>query len=148
MCSEDTATYTRFRAQVEREDTLVNQRLSWLLTFEGFLFAAVAILANQDSEPIIKTFLFWAIPLTGLGAAISVIFAVFAAHQSVESFRRDWCALPPEIKDQKPSPFGGSHIHIPLLGPSFVIPIIVSMVWISWIFYYIYKMSPFLTGLL
>jgi hypothetical protein len=137
MCGETSRTYTRFRSQVEREDTLVNQRLSWLLTVEGFLFAAVAILANKDSEAIIKTFLFWAIPLTGLGAAISVIFAVVVAHQSVESIRRDWCTLPPEIKDQKPSPFGGAHIHIPWIGPSFVIPIIISLVWICWIVHYV-----------
>jgi hypothetical protein len=41
--------YDRIRKKIEHEDTLVSQRLSWLLTSQGFLFVAFGLLLNAPA---------------------------------------------------------------------------------------------------
>lgn len=40
--------------QIEREQGLVDTRISWTLTFEGFLFAAIAIAISENTPEDVK----------------------------------------------------------------------------------------------
>lgn len=42
--------YRMFRAYVEHEDGLTNQRLSWNFTIQGFLFAAYTLSSNKIAD--------------------------------------------------------------------------------------------------
>ena len=55
MTSDDIVkSYEYMSKQIEREDGLINTRITWMLTFEGFLFAALAIVAGKDDDPNIQ----------------------------------------------------------------------------------------------
>jgi hypothetical protein len=42
--------YEIIRSQIEHEDNLINQRLSWFVAAQAFLFSAYAILLNAPSQ--------------------------------------------------------------------------------------------------
>ena len=42
--------YETIAKQIEREDGLINYRLSWMLQINGFLFAAIALLGGSEKE--------------------------------------------------------------------------------------------------
>jgi hypothetical protein len=42
--------YRIIRSQIEHEDNLINQRLSWFVAAQAFLFSAYAILLNAPSQ--------------------------------------------------------------------------------------------------
>lgn len=39
--------YEDLSKQIEREDGLVNTRMTWMITLQGFLFAALALIGNK-----------------------------------------------------------------------------------------------------
>ena len=43
--------YSDVIAQVEREQVLINNRITWMLTFEGFLFAGLARISDSKQSP-------------------------------------------------------------------------------------------------
>lgn len=83
--------YELFREQIQHEDSLVNQRLSWFLNAQGFLavgFAAVGSLhpqsGQQPNTPDLQQILTLS-TLAALGFALSVLTcsSVAAAHRSL-----------------------------------------------------------------
>ena len=47
--------YETIAKQIEREDGLINYRLSWMLQINGFLFAAIALLGGSEKEQTAST---------------------------------------------------------------------------------------------
>jgi hypothetical protein len=68
---------------VDHEETLINTRLTWMLTFQGFLFAALS-LANEDS----RLALFSVIPWIGIAVAALSFLGVLAAYGRIDAARR------------------------------------------------------------
>jgi hypothetical protein len=65
--------------QVEREDNQINNRLTWLLAFQGFLFlSAAAVLSQDGADNAIRLF------FVATAAAVGVAVSVFA-RQSIEA---------------------------------------------------------------
>ena len=86
--------YQIIRSQIEHEDNLINQRLSWFLAAQAFLFSAYAILLNAPSQVRLQRFatqqeiLFTLIPLVAIGASILIYVTVFAAMLAMANLRR------------------------------------------------------------
>jgi hypothetical protein len=86
--------YQIVRSQIEHEDNLINQRLSWFVAAQAFLFSAYAILLNAPSEVRLERFatqqkiLFFLIPLVAIGASILIYITVVAAMLAMANLRR------------------------------------------------------------
>jgi hypothetical protein len=70
--------YEIIRSQIEHEDNLINQRLSWFVAAQAFLFSAYAILLNAAPQVRLEGFatqqeiLFFLIPLVAIGVSILI----------------------------------------------------------------------------
>jgi hypothetical protein len=86
--------YQIIRSQIEHEDNLINQRLSWFVAAQAFLFSAYAILLNAPSQVRLQSFatqqeiLFSLIPLVAIGVSILIYITVFAAMLATANLRR------------------------------------------------------------
>ena len=86
--------YQIIRAQIEHEDNLINQRLSWFVAAQAFLFSAYAILLNAPSQVRLQGFarqqeiLFYLIPLVAIGVSILIYVTVIAAMLAMANLRR------------------------------------------------------------
>jgi hypothetical protein len=86
--------YQIIRSQIEHEDNLINQRLSWFVAAQAFLFSAYAILLNAPSQVRLQRFatqqeiLFSLIPLVAIGASILIYITVVAAMLAMANLRR------------------------------------------------------------
>jgi hypothetical protein len=86
--------YQIIRSQIEHEDNLINQRLSWFVAAQAFLFSAYAILLNAPSQVRLQSFatqqeiLFILIPLVAIGVSILIYITVIAAMLATANLRR------------------------------------------------------------
>ena len=86
--------YRIIRSQIEHEDNLINQRLSWFVAAQAFLFSAYAILLNVPSQVRLQSFetqrefLFFLIPLVAIGVSILIYITVIAAMLAMANLRR------------------------------------------------------------
>jgi hypothetical protein len=86
--------YQIIRSQIEHEDNLINQRLSWFVASQAFLFSAYAILLNVPSQVRLQIFetqremLFFLIPLVAIGVSILIYITVIAAMLATANLRR------------------------------------------------------------
>src|SRR5919106_547596 len=86
--------YQIIRSQIEHEDNLINQRLSWFVAAQAFLFSAYAILLNAPPQVRLQSFatqqeiLFSLIPLLAIGVSILIYITVIAAMLAMANLRR------------------------------------------------------------
>ena len=85
---------------IEREESLIDHRISWMLTSQGFLFAALALLAKTNgNSPTIAT-LSMMTPYGGLMVAILSFVGIHAAYLSIGNLlkvlkrRPEWASYP------------------------------------------------------
>jgi hypothetical protein len=85
--------YHAVRSQIEHEDNLVNQRLSWLLSSQSFFFTAYAISLN--GPPLIRSkslentvgLLILLLPLVSILSAILIGLTVWAGMWTMQKLR-------------------------------------------------------------
>jgi hypothetical protein len=100
--------YQIIRSQIEHEDNLINQRLSWFVAAQAFLFSAYAILLNAPAQVRLQRFatqqeiLLSLIPLVAIAVSILIYITVIAALLAMANLRRllknhmeDSALLPP-----------------------------------------------------
>ena len=128
----DQHTYDAYCAQIEREDRLVNNRLSWLLTTEGLLFGALALIATSSSYNSVDHNLAKAlklcIPAVGIVIPLSVLCTNLFSHRVQSKLLQKWNEIEARFPDY-PSPFGGQKLSIPIVGPSIVVPVSIIAAW-------------------
>ena len=117
------------RTMIRHENDLVNHRLTWLLTLEGFLFAGSGLLWNTllDNKPDI-VFLF---SITGMVAACSAAVVLDAACYTIMDLDHWW-------QNHKPNDFYGPDVigfrgHrwlFALFAPWRLIPPTLVVVWL------------------
>lgn len=100
VAKEDFATfmarYNAYRDYLKHEDTLINFRITWLLTFEAALAAGVGLLLYADEKlafPAWDTAMFWAIlglVLVGLAFAVSSLNMVRGAEMAICNLEQKW----------------------------------------------------------
>lgn len=83
--------YQRTRDQIEHEDGLVNQRLTWLLVFQTFLFIAYANLLNEAVRlPSDKILVLTVVAALGFLSSFSTLIVIMQALSSLNYLRRSW----------------------------------------------------------
>jgi len=104
-----------------REDTLNGSRLSWMLTFQGFLFAAYFVAQPQDNL----------LPYLGILASLVTISVVLLGAISINNLLNLWHEIE---HDKSISPFGlqkqGRWIFLLILGLSAMLPTGCLAAWI------------------
>jgi hypothetical protein len=115
--------------QIQREEALINNRLSWMLTFEGFLFAGVALVANGNTDPTLRSNFRYTIPVLGSVVALLTTKGIHAAYLSINHIQSSWEArlqggrFPPAYGNSKASFLGR------LTG--YGIPTAMTLAWIT-----------------
>jgi len=136
------------RGLVEHEDTLVDHRLRWLFTFNGFLFAAMGLslsaegglLTSECREPDrcgqmlqLLAGLRYAITVAGALSAVASLFGVMAAQSAVRAARSDYmraCAA----RGLPAGPFAPiGRLRADMWGVNIAtwLPVIVAAVWVA-----------------
>jgi len=115
---------------LNREDSLVNNRLIWVLTIQGFLFAAVAL--SFEKEIAQNKFLF-IISIVGIVISIMGTYLSVLANLHINKLKSQWGDIKTIVKDV--SPFG-SGAHRPksftnLVGLSFLLPLCTGIAWLA-----------------
>jgi hypothetical protein len=91
--------YNLVREQIEHEDNLITQRLSWLVASQSFLFTAFAILLNAPPQGKLPAFdakqaqIFQLIPLVGLLSDLLIYVSIVAGVIATSKLRAHWLAV-------------------------------------------------------
>lgn len=126
--------YESVHQQIGREETLINNRLTWLLVFHGLLFNVIAQNAGQPLDQRLVGVLLKGIPLIGLCTAGLGFAGVCAAYSSIRSIQATWKVLPVDIQKKRAPPFGRTWAHSCGMAPSVGIPLVLSVAW-AWIWW-------------
>lgn len=136
------------RGLVEHEDTLVDHRLRWLFTFNGFLFAAMGLslsaegglLTSDCREPDrcgqmlqLLAGLRYAITVAGALSAVASLFGVMAAQSAVRAARSDYMRACAE-RGLPAGPFAPiGRLRADMWGVNIAtwLPVIVAAVWVA-----------------
>jgi hypothetical protein len=115
--------------QITREDELAGKRLTWIITINGFLFAALGFVAGKDSA---GTAILALLALTGIAVSLAGLMGVIAAYIQLRYLTQRWELLVVDDR-QWPRPYGNKR-HSFLLGipASFLPPLILAAAWAAW----------------
>jgi hypothetical protein len=128
--------YTILRGQLQHEDNLITQRLSWLMGSQAFLFTAYAIVLNGPERPktaligSLQDYLLGTLPAVGLLSAaliyVSIIagaLAMFSLYRSAGNLCGDGAAGFPPLGGRKLERYMG-------FASPFLLPPIFITVWL------------------
>jgi hypothetical protein len=88
--------YHAVRSQIEHEDNLVSQRLSWLLASQSFLFTAYAITLNGPVQLHYQAYeshvhlLIVLLPLVGIVSALLIWASILAGISAMNKLKCDF----------------------------------------------------------
>ena len=124
--------------QILREERLINNRLSWMLTFEGFLFAALALTANASNEGVLRNSLKYTIPATGIAVAVLTMVGISGAYVSINQIKIFWG----KQKGIKcfPLPYGSPQASARGRVTSHGIPLAMMLMWSLIYLFYIFQL--------
>jgi len=80
------ANYGRYTAQMDKEDSLINNRINWLLASHTFLFAAVGVGKGITGQDIGETLAF-VVPILGLASSLLIWISIIGAIRSFCRYR-------------------------------------------------------------
>lgn len=86
--------YSIIRGQIEHEDNLIGQRLSWFVAAQSFLFTAYAITVSNSgpnhTQPVIERMrlLLWLIPLTAILTCVLIYATIIAGSFAILALHR------------------------------------------------------------
>lgn len=83
------AVYDQLSKCLEREDNLINYRMTWGLTWNAAVFALVASLPKIDFLDEFKNPLMFISSIFGISISVMTFIAVSAAHKQIEFVIRD-----------------------------------------------------------
>jgi hypothetical protein len=95
--------YQYLAHQIEREDGLVNTRLNWMLTTQGLFFAALALLAGEDTNAEMREMLTLLLPSIGIVLSIISFLGVAGASIALYDLKTEWEKL---AYSKVPRPYG------------------------------------------
>lgn len=107
------------RRQIEHEDVLIVNRLSWLMASQSFLFTAYAIVLGGPLQTRVPRFtdqqelLTHLIPILAITACVLIYLGVIGAVRVMASLRRELARHHAELGNLRP-PIQGSNLTIAL----------------------------------
>jgi hypothetical protein len=130
----DILEYKFILRHIEREESLINRRIAWMLTFQGFLFATIALLANNQVSPSLRTNLEALSAIAGLLVGLLACIGVNAAYSSIKDKLNKWgsekrqAQIADELKDRLP-PITSKHASNGGKFLSYGLPLVFVLVW-------------------
>lgn len=100
-----TEIFELLRKYLEHEDNLVNQRTTWFLQLNSFLFASVALIFSSEATPEVldakaSTLFVRLICLVGATSSVVTLLGVWAAYASTKALKDVWVdKYEPRCKD-------------------------------------------------
>ena len=88
-----------FRDYIEHEDDLINQRATWNVTIQGFLFAAFALIVqsrvqateiDHTASMLMQLTAYGLIPVVGFFVGFFSFLSTFAARSAIERLQQDY----------------------------------------------------------
>ena len=130
--------YDALAHQIEREDSLVCNRINWFLVSQGFLFAAAGVITTSVMKNCLKIITIKIIAFLGGFIGIIVFVGVIGAEISIWNLRNHWKKIESDYIDFFPQPYGKGCASILGCFPRILIPIALASAWI-YIYYNVYK---------
>jgi hypothetical protein len=81
--SEPDSAQEVLRETIRHEENLINTRLTWMLTFQGFLFAATSLATDQSRTAILDV-----VPWVGILVSGLSFLGVAAAYGTIDAARK------------------------------------------------------------
>jgi hypothetical protein len=122
---EKQSCYEYIAFQIDREDGLVNYRLTWTLQLNGFLFAALALIGSEMDDRLEKLLL-RILPIAGMAVSVAGLLGTIAANLAIRGLKVSWRANP---DSRWPQPFGDTAAFWLGLAPSVLLPFVLVFVW-------------------
>jgi hypothetical protein len=113
--------------EIATEHGLVAARMTWNLTFQGFLFAAYALGSSRPAQNPQVDVLLETVPVAGLVTAGLTLLGIGAAWVRINSLKRSWYANELDFQAFRPRPF--SHPLGTLLGRFPPLGITAVLIW-------------------
>jgi hypothetical protein len=114
------------REMIKNESELINHRISWMVTLQGLLFAALGF-AWKDGRQLI-----YVIAILGIAISISTFSSLMLSAMASRSLLNDW-------NENKPTDYNGPDVigyrskakYLSFLRPWFFLPFLFALAWIS-----------------
>jgi len=121
---------TRIGVAIDKELTLISERMTWLVVSESFMFSAfTTAVANQEKAIVLNT-VGYLMPLVGLLLALLVYPGLLAAHFTAKWLKderhRFELRLPEDLQVKL---LATKREHVLGSVPAFVIPVVLFLVW-------------------
>lgn len=125
--SDSRELYKLYASRIDRQDNLINQRLGWMLTSQGFMFAAVGVMLNSTNQILqnlakIVTYVGISVSIIGFMGAFGAWLAIHELIKS-ETVKKDMKDFPRLIGGKTASFFG--------FTPAICIPIVLFFAWLN-----------------
>ena len=132
-------TPAQYERHLQTEHELINRRLTWLLTSQSILFAALAFVLGKDIDPVQQKAFLLVVPMLALVISLSiligVIMAIIAKFTIWKQYKKE--QILPDL------PLGVStRITRIALIPDLFIPIAFIAAWLCLLFFPRHKMNP------
>lgn len=109
--------------EIAAENTLITNRMTWNLTFQGFLFTGYALaLGETGASAFVAT-----LPLAGIAAAVLAVAGVAAALWQIATLQSWWSE---DLERWGPQPFSTKGRAILGAVPPLLTPIVVILAWV------------------
>jgi len=127
LSKEEKPNYYKYLAhQIEREDGLVNNKITWLLTTQAILFAALALLGGGDTNAEIREMLTLLLPLIGIVLSVIGFLGVTGASITLRDLKTEWEELD---YSKAPRPYGTPLAFWLGLIPRLFLPLLFLAAW-------------------
>ncbi|MGK7898645.1 MAG: hypothetical protein AB4372_34780 [Xenococcus sp. (in: cyanobacteria)] len=83
--------YNTIRDHIKHENILINNRLTWLLTLQGFLLAGLGLLIRDSKSHSTLIFIF---VVLGVSTNIITFMSIWAAQTAIEKLDKSWADHP------------------------------------------------------
>lgn len=117
-----------------REDGLVNSRISWLMTAQGFLYASWGLVMGSSFENKIAASTVFA--FLGIFLCLVAMVVIQISHRFIEDLKSRWKAL--EGDESGVTPFGidifGESSRFRYIGLSYMLPSGCVVAWVVLLF--------------
>jgi len=136
------ALYNVYRDYMKHEDDLLNQRSTWHLLIQGFLFTTLGVIGEwqnplgADRLYMERGFLVYVLAFAGAGIAVAAAISINAANNAIDALFNKWknvlATYQGESKHLLPEIAGGGRAKARDKGkqPAVWIPRILVVVWI------------------
>jgi hypothetical protein len=124
------------RGMIRHENELLNSRMSWLLTLEGFLFAALGFAWEKDHTRCLALLL----SLVGMLVALSAGVMLHCSNRAVARLHDEWCERrKKEANYAGPGVVGfwAGNLFLRLFQPARVYPPLLAAAWLIILFVHI-----------